>query len=481
MTVCTLDSPLLTATLSSGNGPFSIQWYQDSYPIPGETSFTYRPVDLGTHAYNARAKSDSCEDDVMDGFDTVVTLENTPHFDGLTSVYDSQYSDCSVTVEWDPASTLCHGPLNYFIYRDTSPGVSPTPDNLVASGLTGSSWLDDSGLLEGNTYYYLVRALDRSTWQFDSNTVEASATPTGPGTGIYPIFADDFEDAGTWSQWTVTTGPGAHTCGDWVRSNASTERPSGGSGYYAVSDSEACDPMLPITSTKVDSPPIDLTISGLNSVVLEYDIYYKYYNGGDTATVEVWDGATWQVLWTDPDADVNTHHSFDVTSYAAGNSAFQVRFNFQQANSDRWFSVDNVEVIVDIYNSCATNASPPPAPDGSGTTSPMRGYRLTASGDRIEASWDASSCAADDYNLLYGNLADLPAYTLSGSECSIGTSGSYTWRNVPAGDLFFLIVGSDGGSIESSWGVDNAHGERNGMSASGMCSAIAKDISNHCP
>jgi hypothetical protein len=481
MTVCTLDSPLLTAMLSSGSGPYSYQWYQDAFPIAGATTSTYRPADLGTHAYNAKVKSNSCEDDVMDGFDTVVTLENAPHFGGLTSVYDSQLDDCSVTVEWSPASTVCHGPLNYFVYRDASPGVSPTPENLVASGLTGTSWLDDSGLLENNTYYYKVRVLDRSTWQSDSNTIEASATPTGPGTGIYPIFTEDFEDAGTWSQWTVTTGPGAHTCGDWVRSNASTERPSGGSGYYAVADSEACHPMLPVTSTKIDSPAIDLTIGGLNSVTLEYDIYYKYFDGGDTATVEVWDGSAWQVLWTDTDADHNTHHSYDVTSYAAGNPAFQVRFNLQQANSDRWFSVDNVEVIVDIYNSCATGASPPPAPDGSGTSSPLRGDRLTVSGDRIEASWDVSSCAAGDYNLLYGNLGGLPTYTLSGSECSIGTSGSYTWRNVPDGNLFFLIVGSDGGVIESSWGVDNADAERNGMSASGMCSATAKDISNHCP
>jgi len=481
ITVCSLDSPLLSANLSSGNGPFVYQWFMDSFPIPGATGSTYQTTEMGTHAYNAKVKSESCPDDVMDGLDTVVTLENVPLFAGLTSVYDSQQDACSVMVEWDAASSACYGPLRYYVYRDSSPAVSPLPENLVAAGLSGTSFLDSSGLLEGNSYYYLVRTIDQSTGRFDSNLVEGSATPTGPGTGIYAFFADDFEDEGTWAGWTVTTGPGAHTCGDWVRSNASTERPSGGSGYYAVADSEACHPMLPITSTKVDSPVIDLDMTGIQSVTLEYDLYYKYFDGGDTATVEVWNGTAWQVLWTDPDADVNTHHSFDVTSIAAGNANFQIRFNLQQANNDRWLSVDNVEVIVDIYNSCSTGNSPPPAPSGSGASSPLLGNRLSSSGDAIELLWDASSCTATAYNLLYGDLASVSTYALGGSVCSIGTSGSYVWDPAPAGDLYFLIVGSDGIDTESSWGFDSFYGERNGISASGECATTTKDISNSCP
>jgi hypothetical protein len=73
------------------------------------------------------------------------------------------------------------------------------------------------------------------------------------------------------------------------------------------------------------------------------------------------------------------------------------------------------------------------------------------------------------------------SYALLGSECSIGTGGSFTWNGVPPGDLFFLIVGADGAGTESSWGVDGLFGERNGPSASGECGSATKDISGSCP
>jgi hypothetical protein len=243
--------------------------------------------------------------------------------------------------------------------------------------------------------------------------------------------------------------------------------------------SEGCASVLPLTSTILDSPVIDLGVSGLNSATLEFDMYYAYKDGGDTATVEVWDGAAWQILWTDPNANVNGHRTYDVTAYA--NADFRVRFNYQYANSDKWFSVDNVSVVVDIYNSCATTAGPMPAPDGRAGTAPLRADRATLSGDMIDVTWDVSSCMASDYNLIYGNLADLAGYVVSGSACGIGTSGSHTWTGVPAGDLFFLVVGTDGAGVESSWGVDGLQTERNGMTPSLECSTVMKDISSSCP
>ena len=85
-----------------------------------------------------------------------------------------------------------------------------------------------------------------------------------------------------------------------------------------------------------------------------------------------------------------------------------------------------------------------------------------------------------DY-LLYGNLADVANHTISGSLCSLGTSGSFDWNTVPAGDLFFLLVGSDGAATESSWGIDSTGAERNGSLASGECSSSIKEPLNVCP
>ena len=168
-----------------------------------------------------------------------------------------------------------------------------------------------------------------------------------------------------------------------------------------------------------------------------------------------------------------------MTAYAAGNPNFQVRFNFHDA--DQWFSVDNVTVTADIENVCTTVVGPVPAPSGAGSTSPLHGDRLALNGDQIGVSWDAGSCTAAGYNLLYGDLANVATNTLSGSQCAMGTSGSFTWNGVPVGDLFFLIVGTDGSGTESSWGASNPFGERNGVSSSGECSVTAKDISGSCP
>ena len=98
----------------------------------------------------------------------------------------------------------------------------------------------------------------------------------------------------------------------------------------------------------------------------------------------------------------------------------------------------------------------------------------------IELTWDSSSCAAIDYNLLYGNLDSVASYALGGSECGLGTAGSFSWSNVPPGDLYFLVVGTDGAGTESSWGSDSLEGERNGPAASGQCGVVAKKLSSGC-
>ena len=125
-------------------------------------------------------------------------------------------------------------------------------------------------------------------------------------------------------------------------------------------------------------------------------------------------------------------------------------------------------------DACAATG-PPPVPSG------MRGSRLTGSGDSLSVIWDAASCPAPDYQVLYGDLGEVSTYALRGAACSMGTSGSAVWSLVPAGDLFFLVVGTDGSSTESSWGVDSGGQERHGTVPSGLCGITAKDAATACP
>jgi hypothetical protein len=469
---------LLTANLARGTGPFAYNWTRDGQEIPGATGPTYTVTDVGTHAYNCRVSAVSCADDAFDARDTDITAADTPVFDGVVSAFDTQNPDCGLQVDWDPGSTLCDGPLLYYVYRDTTTPVGPTPENIVASNYDGTSLLDSGGLIHGTSYHYLVRATDKSMGTYESNTVEVSAVPTGPGTGTSTAYTEDFEDEARFAQWTATVDPASKTCPMWKRVDSSLERPWGGSGFYASANHVPCGP--PAVDTVLESPSINLDPPGtVVHATLELDLYYNYGTGGDTATIEVWDGASWNMIWTNPAGDVNVPWSFDVTPWAADNPGFKIRFSYLE--TDQWFSIDDISVVIDVDDPCATAFGPPPVPTGAGSTTPVTASRATPAGDAIDLGWDTTSCTAADYHLIYGDFANVSTYAIVGSECSLGTTGSYSWNAVPAGDLFFLVIGTDGAGTESSWGMDSQFGERNGLSPSGQCGTVSKDVSGSCP
>ena len=121
--------------------------------------------------------------------------------------------------------------------------------------------------------------------------------------------------------------------------------------------------------------------------------------------------------------------------------------------------------------------SPKPVPDGSLTAN-----RTAADGSVIDIAWDSTTCLSNDYNLLFGRLADLPLYGLLGSQCSIGTTGTYEWTAVPTDDLYFILVGRDpSGLYESSWGSGPGGAERHGTSSSFLCGATQKAEFASCP
>ena len=132
-------------------------------------------------------------------------------------------------------------------------------------------------------------------------------------------------------------------------------------------------------------------------------------------------------------------------------------------------------------DACPLPQGPHPVPDGRNGTTPLRASRLTAAGDSIQVTWDAISCPATDTNLIYGDLSNVASYALSGAVCSTGTSGSYAWTGAPAGNLYFLLVGTDTTGTESSWGLDGASQERNGSVPSGACGVTLKNAAGTCP
>jgi len=188
----------------------------------------------------------------------------------------------------------------------------------------------------------------------------------GGGSGTQTVFSDNFEDSGSWSDWTVTTGPGQHTAGQWVRSNASRSLPTGATGYYALSDSDAAGSSS-YTSTILTSPVLDMSQVLSGPVTLTANIYFYYYSSGGSehGYVQVYNGRSWQTL-ADYTATINQQLSFDVTSHAVGNPTFQFRFSYQDARYDWWFAVDNVQLtapltaVCDNMENCGSTATPTP-------------------------------------------------------------------------------------------------------------------------
>jgi hypothetical protein len=111
----------------------------------------------------------------------------------------------------------------------------------------------------------------------------------------------------------------------------------------------------------------------------------------------------------------------------------------------------------------------------------LNASRADALATTINVAWDVATCSSTDHHLLYGDLANVASSTISGSNCNLGTSGSYVWPGVPAGDLWFVVVGDDNAATEGSWGIMGNGAERGGATVSGQCGMTGRDNSGVCP
>ncbi len=116
-----------------------------------------------------------------------------PTFAGLTSATNGAVSTCTNQLSWSAATPACTGTITYNVYRSTASGFAPAIGNRIASGLTGTTFVDDLNLTNGATYYYVVRAVENKDIAVEeTNTVQKSAVPTG---NIVPglRYADDLD------------------------------------------------------------------------------------------------------------------------------------------------------------------------------------------------------------------------------------------------------------------------------------------------
>ncbi len=126
----------------------------------------------------------------------------------------------------------------------------------------------------------------------------------------------------------------------------------------------------------------------------------------------------------------------------------------------------------------ANEDPPPPVPDGT-NGAPLRVGKGPLS--RLVLEWDAQTCPAEGYHVLYGPLGGVDCHEITGALCSPGTTGSFSWFGVPPGDLWLLVVGESGDLIEGDWGEQSSDAPRGDGNPSGECGMLVRDDSASCP
>lgn len=126
----------------------------------------------------------------------------------------SAASSSSINLTWSAATAPANCSISaYSVYGSMSSGFAPSASNLLASGLTGTSY-SNSGLQASSTYYYVVEAADSvgasaASTQASATTSAAASTGTAaPSISTQP--ANQTVTIGTTATFTVSaagTGP----------------------------------------------------------------------------------------------------------------------------------------------------------------------------------------------------------------------------------------------------------------------------------
>jgi hypothetical protein len=147
-----------------------------------------------------------------------------------------------------------------------------------------------------------------------------------------------------------------------------------------------------------------------------------------------------------------------------------------KTNQGSWLSTFS-QTIGNVSGGCTQTVCPAMVKPVSG----LRGSRGIPAATTINLTWNVATCHSTGYHLLYGNLATVATYAISGAVCALDVLGNHTWNGVPAGNLWYVVVPDNVGSTEGSWGLGVGGGQEGGSTASGQCGYTVRDNSGTCP
>src|ERR1700735_2350866 len=95
-----------------------------------------------------------------------------------SSLAATSVSSSQINLSWQASST---SGVTYNVHRSTTTGFAPSSSNVVASGITGTTF-SDTGLAASTTFFYLVTAVNSGGESAPSNQASATTQASG-GTG----------------------------------------------------------------------------------------------------------------------------------------------------------------------------------------------------------------------------------------------------------------------------------------------------------
>ena len=214
-----------------------------------------------------------------------------PTFAGVEAASNLAQESCGISLTWSASEAPCGGSVNYSVYRSTNPNFDPAEANRVASGLSGTDWVDfaaDSGV----EYTYIVRATDLGNSGEDVNVARVRATATGPATdGTWDTGAETgdrsllFETVAA-ANTPTPDGPEKVLHIGWEPTTARAR--SGARSYFSTYANDQCSaavtPLIQLTAG--ESP--ELTFYSAFDIESEYD--------GGVLQISIDGGASWSLL-----------------------------------------------------------------------------------------------------------------------------------------------------------------------------------------
>jgi trimeric autotransporter adhesin len=354
---------------------------------------------------------------------------------GLTATASSS---SAIALSWTAVTPPANCSISsYSVYESTTSGFTPSSSNLVASGLTSTSY-SSTGLSASTTYYYVVEAVDSDGNSAPSVQESATTQAASSGTSIVSINAG---------------GPAVSNASGGDNSFVADEYYSAGGTTYSVTNTIT----IPASVATIAAPAavyqsarqgtVTYTIPGLTagtSYTVRLHFAELYFSAAGDRVFDVAINGTTVLTNFDIYATAGANYTAVVEQFTAtANSSGDIMIAFTNGTVNQPM-FNGIEVL-GSSTSCSTVPSAP------------TGLTATASSSSVvDLSWTAvtppANCTISTYS-VYGSTTS--GFTPSSSNLiASGVAGTtYTNTGLAASTTYYYVVeavDADGNSAASA-------------------------------